>query len=166
MPEGLYFEDEIQKLRPLEGTTIWANGALLEKLWTTDVQLTMPIAHAEALRVVQITTATYPHVDSKGTFLIIVKNPQGKTGFFPFQEQAFFNQNPIKSGWAKEVIKCVRARNVCMGMPAEALVASWGKADAINRTVTAANSSEQWVYGGTYVYLTNGRVDSWQDSSR
>mgnify|MGYP000682762693 CR=1 FL=1 len=33
----------------------------------------------------------------------------------------------------------------------------------VNRTVTAAGTREQWVYGGAYVYLDSGRVTAWQN---
>ncbi|MDD5302759.1 MAG: hypothetical protein PHS14_06570 [Elusimicrobia bacterium] len=166
IPKGTYFEDDIKKLRSLEGTTIWANGTTLKNLWTANSQVAIPIDNAEALRVIQISTETFAHVDAAGTFLVVVKNQRGKTGFFPFQEESIYRQNPIKQSWGKEVVECVKKRNVCMGMPAEALEVSWGKPKEINRTVTSVSNSEQWIYGGTYVYLKSGRVDAWQDSSR
>lgn len=52
-----------------------------------------------------------------------------------------------------------------IGMSADAVRESLGSPDDINRTVTGRVIYEHWVYerGGIYVYLENGRVDSWQD---
>lgn len=53
---------------------------------------------------------------------------------------------------------------VWIGMTKEMLGESLGHPQDINRTVTAGNVSEQWVYGrGRYVYLDNNIVTSWQD---
>lgn len=38
----------------------------------------------------------------------------------------------------------------------QVLASSWGKPDDINRTITAAGTTEQWVYGGAYLYFENG----------
>lgn len=52
-----------------------------------------------------------------------------------------------------------------IGMTAEEVEnSSWGKPNHVNRTTTANNVSEQWVYGsGRYVYLDNGVVTAIQD---
>lgn len=42
---------------------------------------------------------------------------------------------------------------------------NWGKPKSINRTTTAAGTSEQWVYGiGTYLYFDNDRLTSIQQA--
>lgn len=56
---------------------------------------------------------------------------------------------------------------VFIGMTADEVIASWGDPTAVNRTVTAASNSEQWVYRrgsfeAQYVYLRNGIVTSLQ----
>lgn len=54
---------------------------------------------------------------------------------------------------------------VMIGMSECTLVASYGYPDDINRSVGAWGHKEQYVYKalGTYVYITNGKVTSWQD---
>ena len=57
---------------------------------------------------------------------------------------------------------------VYIGMTEDQLWRSmWGKPTSINRTVTANNIREQWVYRGGkqegYIYLTNGVVTAIQE---
>lgn len=163
LPRGTYFEDRVASFRSLEGKTIWVNGKLLKKLWTPDPSSSITLHHTEALRVISVTTATLAHIEGEGTFLVQAKDPRGQTGFFPYKKEAFFENNPVKPSWSKDVVRCVRERSVCMGMPPDAVKASWGDPDDINRSVTRYSVSEQWIYGRTYVYLRDGKVDSWQD---
>jgi hypothetical protein len=66
--------------------------------------------------------------------------------------------------WSVATKKLVRDRRVAIGMTAPMVRLSWGDPEEINRTILATGSHEQWVYGGgTYIYLTNGRVSSIQD---
>lgn len=57
---------------------------------------------------------------------------------------------------------------VTMGMTAEEVRHSWGEPDTINTSTTASTDREQWVYRSgrkkpQYLYLTNGRLTSWQN---
>jgi hypothetical protein len=53
---------------------------------------------------------------------------------------------------------------IWMGMTEQMLLESWGQPDDINTTVTRYGTSKQFVYGlGRYVYVENGKVDSWQN---
>jgi hypothetical protein len=53
-----------------------------------------------------------------------------------------------------------------IGMTAEQVRdgTSWGRPDHINRTITAHGISEQWVYGGGYLYFNNGVLTAMQTS--
>ena len=51
-----------------------------------------------------------------------------------------------------------------IGFTARQVRESVGRPERINTTVTAAGTHEQWVYGGDYVYLSNGIVTSVQTS--
>jgi hypothetical protein len=42
----------------------------------------------------------------------------------------------------------------------------WGKPDHVNRTVTAADEREQWVYPHGYLYFVGGRLVSIETSTR
>jgi hypothetical protein len=54
---------------------------------------------------------------------------------------------------------------VWIGMTQDQLLVSRGLPTTINRTTTVGGVHEQWVYSwtGTYIYLENGIVTSWQD---
>jgi hypothetical protein len=48
-------------------------------------------------------------------------------------------------------------------MTAEMATDSWGKPEAINRTVVSGLVHEQWVFGSTYLYFENGILTAFQD---
>ena len=61
--------------------------------------------------------------------------------------------------------KCDKVGVPAIGLTAEGVAKTcWGKPHRINTTATAAHISEQWVYGGGYVNLTDGIVTSIQIS--
>lgn len=66
-------------------------------------------------------------------------------------------------GWSATSVQQVMDGRVQIGMTADMVREAWGAPTRINRTGTASRIMEQWVYGRTYVYLTNGRVTAWQD---
>lgn len=76
----------------------------------------------------------------------------------------FIDQNPDLSEQRKQDILNGRIR---IGMSREEVRASWGAPNDINRTVTANNVSEQWVYGSIrnrrYAYFDNGLLTAIQD---
>lgn len=63
-----------------------------------------------------------------------------------------------------EFQKAILAKKVGLGMSTDDVIASWGKPDHVNTTVTAYGKHEQWVYGNTYVYFEDGRLTSYQQS--
>ncbi len=67
--------------------------------------------------------------------------------------------------WPDQTITAVACRFVQIGMTADQLTASWGRATDVNRTIGSWGVHEQWVYreSNTYVYLEDGKVTSWQD---
>jgi putative ABC transport system substrate-binding protein len=54
-----------------------------------------------------------------------------------------------------------------IGMTAEEVKdgTSWGRPNHINRTITANGISEQWVYGGGYLYFNNGILTAMQTNN-
>jgi hypothetical protein len=71
----------------------------------------------------------------------------------------------------KKVIAAEAAREkkpgAIIGMTAEEVRAgtSWGRPNHINRTITANGISDQWVYGGGYLYFSNGVLTAMQTSN-
>lgn len=60
---------------------------------------------------------------------------------------------------------CPSGQGASVGMTAVRVLSScWGKPVRVNTTTTARGTHEQWVYGGGYLYLTDGVVTSIQTS--
>lgn len=97
-----------------------------------------------------------------------VKLSDGREGFIETSGLHNFQSETEHAESVKAKADCDRRGSVTMGMTKAQVIAScFGKPQRINRTVTAGGSHEQMVYGsGTYIYLENGKVRSWQDSSR
>jgi hypothetical protein len=69
--------------------------------------------------------------------------------------------------WSIEILKLVDADRIAIGMTREQAIASWGKPDDINKTVTPDLVHEQWVYwhgdwDANYLYFDNGILTAWQ----
>lgn len=57
-------------------------------------------------------------------------------------------------GW----MNCVMKGTIKVGMPVVLVYMSWGSPERINRS---SYGSDQWVYDGQYLYIENGKVQSW-----
>jgi hypothetical protein len=69
-----------------------------------------------------------------------------------------------RSSIAESEVALVKAQKIQLGMSETALLCSWGRPQKVNRTVNASGEHKQYVYGSnTYVYVENGKIDSWQD---
>lgn len=64
---------------------------------------------------------------------------------------------------SKANLKAIKAGSVGIGFTRNEVIMAAGIPQKINRTVTGASVSEQWVYGSGYVYLEGGIVRSFQD---
>lgn len=67
--------------------------------------------------------------------------------------------------WDYHTIGCVACNLFFIGMTKEQLIESMGQPDDINITAGSWGTHEQWIYGdydGTYIYLENGVVTSYQ----
>jgi hypothetical protein len=61
--------------------------------------------------------------------------------------------------------RCARIGGAKVGMNAAAIQKScWGRPLRVNITTTADGTREQWIYGGGYLYLTDGVVTAIQTS--
>lgn len=63
---------------------------------------------------------------------------------------------------------CILGKKVVIGMTQDDVIASWGKPDDINKTITQYGVNEQWVYNrdflrnNQYVYFENNKVTAIQ----
>lgn len=77
------------------------------------------------------------------------------------RRQIFVQNHPNLSSQDR---KDILAGNIRIGMTREMVIASWGEPKDINRTVGTYGVHEQFIYySGTYVYIQNGKLTSWQD---
>jgi len=69
-----------------------------------------------------------------------------------------------KEARQRRLIKeAIKNKQVMIGMTKNDVIASWGRPDDINRSISASGTSEQWVYergdyNSQYVYFDNGVV--------
>src|SRR5260370_866856 len=64
---------------------------------------------------------------------------------------------------AKQKALCDKIGGVKDGMDSEAVLKSgWNEPHRKNKTETADHEQQQWVYGGSYLYLTDGIVTAIQ----
>lgn len=83
-------------------------------------------------------------------------------------DQSFAMEDPRKvyPTWSDQVWSAVEDRALLLGMTKEQVTASWGKPYSVNRSTTAEEQMEQWVYapvGIRYVYFRNGVMTSLQN---
>ena len=63
-----------------------------------------------------------------------------------------------------EYREAILAKKVGLGMSTDDVIASWGKPDHVNTTLTAYGKTEQWIYGDAYLYFDDGRLSAYQQS--
>jgi len=68
-----------------------------------------------------------------------------------------------KSNSTNKEKKLIISGKTWIGATSEQAELGWGRPDRINRTTTAYGTEEQWVYGSSYLYLTDGRVTAIQN---
>lgn len=64
---------------------------------------------------------------------------------------------------SKKNLEKISLGKIWIGAPEDYAILSWGRPKAVNRTITAAGTREQWVYQGGYLYIKNGKVDAIQN---
>jgi hypothetical protein len=69
----------------------------------------------------------------------------------------------LEKRFGKRKGKLVAEGKVQIGMTSEMCKYAWGEPDQINRTVTGGKTTEQWVYGNSYLYLTDGLLTAIQN---
>jgi len=62
------------------------------------------------------------------------------------------------------ILEAILNAKVLIGMPEEAVFASWGKPERKNVSVGSYGRHETWVYGSTYLFFENGVMTSWHSS--
>lgn len=73
--------------------------------------------------------------------------------------ESYVKNNPKFKKFGKDA----RKKTVTLGMPEDLVYLSLGKPARVNRSVGRYGVHLQLVYGGSYIYIRNGLVSSWQD---
>lgn len=80
------------------------------------------------------------------------------------RELARRRETLLARGWSRSFVDLVLRREVAIGMTRAMVEASWGRPEGVNTTTTASGTSEQWVYGSSYLYFSNGVLTTIQQS--
>lgn len=68
--------------------------------------------------------------------------------------------------WDQRIRNVINNKKIFIGMTKDQLLLSWKDPISVNRTISAKEIHEQWVYPhGRYVYLENDIVTAFQDES-
>lgn len=94
---------------------------------------------------------------SKEQILLEVNTSRNNDFVFNYEQAELYKKKFGSEKWAKIV-----DGKVSIGMTKEMCEVSWGKPQYINKTITANNSSEQWVYSDNYLYFDKGILTAMQ----
>lgn len=76
-----------------------------------------------------------------------------------------FEAEVVAQGWPADITREVLERKIRIGMTNAQVRMAWGKPERVYETVTGYGTREQWIYpGGTYLYFTNGQLETVQRS--
>lgn len=159
--------DKISKYKYLIGTNIWV-GIGVEKNIRTKSNESKLLGNYEKVVVKNILgEETFPKeipLMSNDILYFEVERSNGEIGYYPFIEKNVSLSYPFPKSWSQNIIKLIYERKIIIGMNDLQALASWGKPNSINRTITSQGATEQWVYGGgTYIYLSNNLVTAIQN---
>jgi hypothetical protein len=94
-----------------------------------------------------------------------VKLDDKENGFLWERSWEYLRTEQAHKAILAEKAECDRRGGVRVGMTkAEVLASCWGKPKSINSTTTARGTSQQWVYGRSYLYFDeNGLLTTIQN---
>ena len=165
--DGTYAISELDESKKLISKNIWISqnewNNRKQRLITEDKNIYYPIDHLEQVKVVDVFTKQIGHSYGSKQFFLKVQKASGEIGYLGYNDENFYENNPIDKAWDKDIISLIKAQRIIIGMTKEQILLSWGKPDKINRTVGSWGVHEQWIYGDKYLYLENDKLTSFQD---
>jgi hypothetical protein len=165
--DGMYFTDDVTEATGRIGKSIWINQARKtarrQQLITEDRNVSYPLGHLEQVKVLGVFTKSLGHAYGGAPFFIKVERNNGEAGLIGYDQRNFFLEDPVSTSWSVSVVEAIKKQAIRLGMTRDQVLLSWGKPTKINRTVTAAGTSEQWVYDKQYLYLTDDKVTALQE---
>lgn len=148
---------------------VWFRGRELRlsssdfKIGTTRVR---PYRKARVLRVEAVAQS-----NGDEAIAIELQHEDGATGWLvgaPDYAYSWLDlTDPKKAfGWSREAWASIDRQVVRPGMTDAQVTLSWGPPDKVNRTITAAGTSEQWIFRkrDAYLYFENHVLTTIQDS--
>lgn len=163
--QGALLTKELERARALIGKNIWSNNALVIKnldLITADPKRWYPLHNIEKLLVTGVVLDQYGHASGSGSFFIKVRKATGEEGLLKFNDQYFYESDPLPAGTAEEIRRAIEQKKVRTGMTEQQATLSWGKPGQINRGAGARGAHAQWVYGKHTLYFENNILTSFQ----
>ena len=136
-----------------------------ENQWTTFERL-------QKVKVIDALPFNYGNSYSGIPIYLKILADNGETGFIRYGTSKmgiqsrmvhYFQTNPIKKEWDKDIINLIKSQKIKIGMTKEQVLISWGEPDSKNRSVGSWGVHEQWVYGKKYLYFENNKLTSFQD---
>jgi hypothetical protein len=174
----------IAPLRDLEyartnyvGKTFWmkTSGGLATWDSAKDEFGNLNVPKLAPVKVTKVLAGTY----SETPIRLILQTEAGETGFKDVcvsgtnvpdilrkygLETRFFTFDPrSKYQWPTNVWTAIEHDKVFVGMTTDQAKMSWGQPKEINRTTTARGAEEQWVFGDSYLYVSDGKVTAIQN---
>ena len=162
---GAVLAKDLERARSLVGRPIWSNNALVLKnldLITASPSRSYPMHNLERLVVTGVVLDQYGHASGAGSFFLKVKKATGQEGLLKFNDQYFYESDPLPADTPAEIRKAIEQKKVRTGMTAQQAMLSWGKPKQVNRSTGSRGVYEQWVYEKRNLFFENGTLARFQ----
>lgn len=160
----IYFLETYAQVEAQIGKTFWLKRwpgtGRSRRLVTTDPTISYPWRTFDAVRLVGIEPTVLDHADGDGPLLVEVELANGARALAPWSKAYLTTEDPINPSWNLETVTAIQQGRISVGMPADAVRASWGDPVQIIRRPAATIVMEQWVYRNGYAYIRNGHLQS------
>lgn len=139
--------------------TVWADKHALPR--------SNPLYHTEKIKILNLGV-------NKGDAVIQARRAGGSVvsfrvplGSFPGGVIAthFYVTDPKRMypAWKAKAWELIAGQKISKGMTKDMVLMSWGSPDDTSSYSGTYISTDTWTYGDTYLYFTNGILDSWMD---
>jgi len=162
---GAVLARDLERARSLVGRPIWSNNSLVLKnldLITASPKRSYPMHNIEKLLVTGVVLDQYEHAVGAGSFFLKVRKTTGEEGLLKFNDQYFYESDPLPADTPEETRKAIEEKRVRKGMTEQQATLSWGKPKKVNRSAGTWGIYEQWQYGKRNLYFENGILTNLQ----
>lgn len=160
----IYFTDTYTAAEQYLGHTFWLKrwpgSARSRRLITPDPAAYYPWRTFEEVRLISIDPTVYRHAPGDGPFMVEVQLNHGGLALVHWNPDYLTTENPIAPHWTEQTLTSIQNGRLTVGMPADAVLASWGEPLQVNRRPSDGIQLEQWVYRTGYAYIRDGHLQS------